>query len=798
MRTKRVLLPFLLAALVPGAALAANSGRARELSVAVPRLEAEITVDGVLDEPAWEQAARLTDFSDYAPVDGRPAEDATEVRVWYSPHAIHFGIRAHAAAGSVRATLANRDNIDADDSIQIFLSTFNDGRQAVVFGMNPLGVQADGALAEGTRQQGGGFSGLVGGREETDLNPDYVYDSKGRLTDYGYELEVRIPFKTLRYQGADVQDWGIHVIRKVQSRGHEDSWAPAVLSGTSFLGQAGTLKGLTGLRRGLVLDLNPVVTAKADGARHADTGWRYGAGAPEFGGNVRWGVTPNLTMNGTINPDFSQVEADAGQFVFDPRSALFFPEKRPFFLEAIELFDTPNRLIYTRRIVSPLGAAKLTGKLSGTTIATLFAVDDQATSVAGAGHPIIGLARIQRDIGNGSRAAFVYTDRADGVFSNRVFASDARFAFRQLYSVQLQAAASRTAGAVSPGPGAAGGGQPDRGRLAPLWDTGVDRNGRYYGFRYTFRGISPDFRASNGLVQRGDLVQVAADNRVSVYGPSEAFLQRFTTDVVLDGIWAYDQFRAGGPMLERKLHVNNNARLRGGWSAGWSWLMETFAFDPKLYAGYAVEHPGPDGPAYVPLTGLPSLGNFDYVLTVGTPEYARFSASAFMVWGRDENFFEWSRADILFAQLGADWRPTEQLRISPGYQTQQYKRFSDGSTVGVRKIPRLKVEYQLSRAVFVRAIGEYDANRQDALRDDSRTGLPIVVRNPATGVYEQQPAFERNRFRLDWLFSYQPTPGTVFFIGYGSTLTEPQGLKFRNLQRLNDGFFVKLSYLFRM
>jgi hypothetical protein len=118
--------------------------------------------------------------------------------------------------------------------------------------------------------------------------------------------------------------------------------------------------------------------------------------------------------------------------------------------------------------------------------------------------------------------------------------------------------------------------------------------------------------------------------------------------------------------------------------------------------------------------------------------------------------------------------------------------------VGRRRIPRLKVEYQLTRAIFFRVVGEYDANRRDALRDDSRTELPIVIRDPVTGTYEPAGRAERNRFRVDWLFSYQPTPGTVVFAGYGSTLSEPEGLRFRDLRRDRDGFFLKVSYLFRM
>ena len=169
-----------------------------------------------------------------------------------------------------------------------------------------------------------------------------------------------------------------------------------------------------------------------------------------------------------------------------------------------------------------------------------------------------------------------------------------------------------------------------------------------------------------------------------------------------------------------------------------------------------------------------------------------------VIWGRDENFFEWSSADIVFATYALDWRPTPQLRISPQYQLQSYDRRTDGSTVGVGRIPRLKVEYQVSRPVFLRFIGEYTSQTQDALRDDSRTNLPIVIRDPATGIFMPSPAFERNRFRVDALFSYQPTPGTVFFAGYSSLLTEPRGLRFDRLQRSSDGFYVKASYLFRL
>ena len=530
---------------------ATYSGLANSTTVQLPRQEAAVTIDGRLDEPAWSSAAILTGFSQYAPADGRPADTATEVLVWYSPTAIYFGIKAHAEPGSVRATLANRDRIDADDWVQIYLTTFNDGRQATMFGVNPLGVQTDGALVEGVRTSSGGgsgFGGLTAGRAAPDLSPDFVFESKGRLTDYGYEVELRIPFKSLRYQSSTVQQWGIHVIRRVQSSGHEDSWVPARRNASSFLGQAGSLAGLTDLRRGLVMDLNPFVTAHADGEPAID-GWGYDTGAPDFGGNVRWGVTPNLTLNATVNPDFSQVESDASQFQFDPRQALFYPEKRPFFLDGIEFFSTPNNLIYSRRIVDPVVAAKLTGKVSGLSVAVLSAVDDDNQSVSGRDYPVYNIARLQHDIRDSSRVGLVYTDRIEGSASNRVIGLDSRIVWRKIYSLDVQGAMSRDANAGVT-------------LTAPLWSATVNRAGRRYGFRFSTSAVDDEFRPGSGFVSRTGVANVSLTNQLSAYGERGALVERWTGDIGTLGTWQYDDFvnARSGPgsqdSLQQQLHAS--------------------------------------------------------------------------------------------------------------------------------------------------------------------------------------------------------------------------------------------------
>lgn len=762
------------------------NGRDRQLDVRPPRIDAEITLDGRLDEPVWQRAARLTGFSRYQPSDGVPADDSTEVLVWYSPGAIHFGIRAFALPGTVVATLADRDKIFSDDYVGIFLGTYNDGRQAIVLGANPLGIQGDGISVE-TGAVSSGFSGASVGREPTDISPNFVYQSKGRLTDYGYEIEITVPFKSLTYQPTETQTWRINIIRKVQSRGYEYSWAPASRAAASFLGQSGRLEGLTQLQRGLVLDINPVLTSHIDGAAGvppAGSGWGYTAQSPQPGLNVRWGITNNLTLNGTFKPDFAEVESDAGQVVIDPRQALFFPERRPFFLDGNEQFATPGNLVYSRRVLAPLGAAKITGKLAGTSVAFLAAIDDTLGSVSGHDRPFFGVLRLQRDVGAASRVGILVTAKEEGTSSNRVANADLRLVLDSLWSAQLQAAVSRTER-----PGAAP-------RTGPLLSASLSRTGRAFGARYLMATISDDFITSAGFIGRPDIARASANHRFTLFGAHGSLLESASLDVLADGLWQYQGFVHQRDMIEKKLHFYSNFQLRGGWHLGASVLIERFGFDSAFYAGYALERRVGAVTDTIPFTGTVRLPNLDYVLALDTPQWQHLSFSTQLVWGQDENFFEWSSGDVGYHTASIHWRPTERVRVEGSYIWQYYFRQTDGSLVGEGRIPRLKVEYQLTRSMFMRIVGQYTATWQDSLRDDSRTGYPILIRNGA-GIYQRAVALSSNVLQADWLFSYLPTPGTVIYAGYGSTMTEPGTFKFNALDRRRDGFFVKLSYLFR-
>jgi hypothetical protein len=753
------------------------SGWDRQLRVEIPRLDARATIDGVLDDEVWSRAARLTGFSQYQPVDGRPAEEPTDVFVWYAPDAIHFGIRATEVHGdAVRATRANRDNIASEDQVQILLDTYDDRRTAFLFAVNPLGVQADGTRSDSFGGGAGGRSATGGGSRminfldgNIDLNPDYVFESKGRLTETGYEVEIRIPFKSLRYQEADVQNWGLHILRRSMHSGFQDSWAPAVRANASFLVQSGELVGLHNLRRGLVLEVTPTATGRLDGHENAAGDWAYDRGG-ELSADVRWGIRQNLTLNGTVNPDFSQVEADVGQVTLNERFALFYPEKRPFFLDGLELFDTPGQLIYTRRIVAPVAGAKLAGKVGAWNLATILAADDTTYSATGS-TPLVGVARIRRDFGRKAILGGVVTAREDGDDHSRLAGLDVRLYHSRLYYIELQGVGSWSSH----------GGSSTRGQMfQAVWD----RTGRGWGFRYDLSGTSPDFEAAAGFVNRTNIVSAGASNRLTTYGEPGAFIETASAFFHLGRTWAWDGWGEAwdGGAIEGAEAIWPSATLRGGWNVSGAFSRNFYAFDPTFYAGYTV-----GGEPFV----VPGVEDNQWLGSIGvtTPTWQVVSANASYSLGRTPIFREAAPGRSRQFSATVDLRPTQALRASFQVTRLALERQRDDSRFSTEVIPRLKIEYQITPAIFVRFIGQYTDRERDRLLD--RDGNPILVNGAP------DPAQEEGIFQTDWLFSYRPIPGTLLYLGYSSVLEQLENARPGVLRREADGFFAKISYTIR-
>jgi len=731
-------------------------------TVTIPRVDTSIAVDGVLDEPVWTQAARLSGFHQWRPVDGRPAEQETVVLVWYSATAIHFGIIAHDTDPStIRATFTDRDRIDGEDRVRLYLDTFHDQRRAAFFGVNGLGVQEDGARSETGTSAGQLFGG------EDDLNVDYLWDSKGRRTEQGYEVEVRIPFKSLQMSGTGPQEWGFNAVRYVMRSGYQDTWTDVRRANASFLAQEGTLAGLADLDRGLVFQAQPFVTGTWTGARAADGSWSRADPEPSAGLNLQLATT-TLAFDGTVNPDFSQVESDVGLITVNERFALFIPEKRPFFLKDIDLFSTQNQLIYTRRIADPIGGAKLTGKLGATGVAYLGAVDEYPEG----DDAWFNIFRVRRDLGASSVAGLTYTDRIQGGAFNRVLEGDAKIFFKTIYFVEGQYGRSWTD--LDDGAGTA---------TSPIWRLAVDRTGRTWGFNYSINGIGEEFIAGSGFVPRNNVVTASIFNRLAFYGAKGALLENFTVFFGPNWVYRYAGFGSNAP-TEGSQEANLQFQLRGGWQIE-SRVERTFTeFDPMFYLGMETA----PGVAYLPPGGLNDL--YTGRLEVSTPTYRVFDAEAEVEFGHVPLYAEGSEGQGMSLEAGLNVRPSKVLRFQGSLAYVTLDRTSDGSAFAESVIPRFKVEYQPSVPLFFRVVAEYESTDQSALRDPATGNVLLVDGVPSTDG-------EDHGLRVDFLASYEPNPGTVAYFGYGATSTTTSAFDFGSLEQQADGFFVKLAYLYR-
>ena len=411
-------------------------------------------------------------------------------------------------------------------------------------------------------------------------------------------------------------------------------------------------------------------------------------------------------------------------------------------------------------------------------MAYLAAVDDRSQSFT-ANNPIYNLLRVRRDLGASSTAGLVYTDRLDGSDYNRVAGADLRAVWRKLWFSQAQVVGSWTEDAAGA-------------RAGTLWDvTMFDRTGRAYGNHGEIKGVSPDFVAGSGFVPRTDYVQATLFNRFTWYGHPGALVEQVSTFIGISPLWHYDDFLHLRSTIEGGVSDSWNASLRGGWGVSVDVSDNQQRFDRAAYAGYATDSAGTP---FVTPHGLYNLlgGN----VGLSTPNRP-LTLEVSLAYGAAPVFAEAAEGRELDAQATVTWRPTQSARIEMLWTHQRITRSRDGSGFSTANIPRLKLEYQLTRAIFFRYVGQYFAQRRDALVDP-RTGLPLVLDSSAQQRVGPAGASVVNSFRNDFLFSYRPTPGTVLFLGYGASLTEPDAFRFQDLRRTGDGFFIKGSYLFRL
>jgi len=482
---------------------------------AVKQTTSEVRVDGVLDEDAWKEAAILEDFYEWLPGDNIPPPVDTQCLVAFDKKNLYLAYRCFDPnPRKIRAHLMDRDDMEPfiqDDHISVIIDPFNDERRGFQFRVNPLGVQAD-----------ANFSELEG---YEDFSWDAIWQSKGKITDFGYVIEIAIPFNQLRFpQAKEKQTWGFSASRSYpRSARHRMESHPRDRNKSCLLCQVNKITGFQGMSPGRNMEFDPTLTSN-----RTDTRVDFPEGSMEAGKvdtqpglTARWGITPNLILNGAINPDFSQVEADVAQLDVNTRYALRYPEKRPFFLEGADFFLTPIEAVFTRTVADPLWGVKLTQK-SGRNALGIFATGDRINNLIIPSNvwsfPISldqkvlgGVFRYRRDIGRTSTLGFLYTGRQGEDYYNHVLGVDGFLRLSQTNTFSFQYLHSQTDypddAALEFGQGTEWFGgdalEAEFMHMSRNWYISADYRNRTSGFRADF-GYIPrvDIQSAEGLVLR--------------------------------------------------------------------------------------------------------------------------------------------------------------------------------------------------------------------------------------------------------------------------------------------------------
>lgn len=712
---------------------------------------------------------KVDGFVQRDPKDGAPISQKTEVYLGYTDRNLYVVcVCFDSEPDKIRSRMVRREQINDDDQFGFVLDTFHDKKNGVFFFMNPAGVQQDGIWTE----------------REPDYSYDMLWNSDARLTGRGYVVWFEIPFKSLRFPATDAHTWGLFFERDIK-RNNEYSFYPHITSNAQgFLSQETEMDGLEKISPGRNLQFIPyasVRTFRALDDRDPDHPHFHGKHIePRLGLDSKMVIKDALVLDATINPDFAQVESDEPQVTVNQRFEVFFPEKRPFFLENATFFDTPMQLVFTRRIADPEYGVRLTGKLGPWAVGALFANDKSPGRSVPPSDPLDGekayytVLRVNRDIGKESTIGLIYTDREQGtaapatetlctdtpctVGSNRVGGIDAKIKFNSKWTAQGQAVVGHSK--FSDGSQQGG----------PAYWAFVARSSRKLEFNSLYQDTAAHFATETGFFRRPDI-------------------RRFSN-------FALYRFRPEGKHLvwhgPGLFTINNwdhtGTRLEWFANANYRWIFQrqtVFGFFSNL--GHERLRPVD----FDTLTANRDYAHRHSGFFWETSYFKQVSLSGEAGWGTDTNFDPAVGPPVLanssYANITATVRPVRGLTVDNTYLLTRLQDLRTGANIFNNHIIRSKWNYQFTRAFSLRVIGQYNA----------------TLSNP-----ELTSLQNAKNVNADILFTYLPHPGTAVYVGYNSNLQnldrslglDPNGNLLRTRDSfLNDGrqFFVKVSYLFR-
>ena len=500
-------------------------------------------IDGRLDDAVWATATRITEFAQESPIEGAPTTEDTDVYIVYDSENLYFGFHVHYEDPTImRANRVERDQSRQDDLMSVYLDTFLDQQRGYAFEVNGYGVQGDGTVSAGGRGGGGGFGGGGGRISNPDRSWDTLFESGGELVADGYTAEMAIPFKSLRYPGVSgtkSHRWGLQIVRRIRGKDQETQvWAPMSRDEASFFAQMGVLEGMTDLSMSRNIEILPTFTAIQFGEINpAAARFENQNTDPDAGVNLKYGITSDLTVDFTVNPDFSQIASDEPQIRVNPRFPLFFRELRPFFLEGAEIFQVPGPVtfVHTRTIVDPDYGAKVSGQLGRFTVGLLTANDRAPGRVDNPDNPAFGLsaqtviARATYDLYAESNVGVIFTDREFLDSRSRVFGTDTNFRLTPTIRADFKVVGSRY--------------QPrDEDEVdGHMLATRIRQDGRNLSWSLVANQVSPDFDTDVGFVRRTDTRTAAAnvgyrfwpESWIINWGPQIRFGRTYDYDDVL-------------------------------------------------------------------------------------------------------------------------------------------------------------------------------------------------------------------------------------------------------------------------
>lgn len=731
-------------------------------SYSIRPASSEITIDGRLDEPAWRDAVAIPVRHEWFPGDNTPAPVRTDVLLAYDSEKLYLAFRAFDPDPSaIRAYLADRDSAFSDDTVGFLLDTFNDGRRAFQFRVNALGVQMEALSSDLDNTE--------------DWSWDMIWNSAGRITDQGYVVEVALPFKQLRFPSAapgEAIAWGFLAMRDYpRSVRHRLRSVANDRAKNCFVCQAQTLQGLEGIRPGRDLQISPTLTSTRTDLIDSfpDGDLVKGDEKVDPGLTVRWGITPNISLSAALNPDFSQVEADAAQLDVNERFALFFPEKRPFFLEGADFFNSPINAVFTRTVADPAWGTKITGK-EGRNGFGVFVAQDRVNNLIFPGNQGSGrmsidedvlssVLRFRRDIGKTSSLGVLYAGRRGdgltgdvldpndplidlpGAYSNEVFGIDGILRPTASDSVRFQILGSRT---EYPDAVAILQGQPLGSFDDVAFEIDYTHGERNWWWFFNHRDLGEDFRADSGFLPRVDLRSTRAGARRTFWGDEDSWYRRFEI------FWSADTARDQAGEIEEW-----GADLSFVYQGPMQSVIEIFMAPNDEYF---------EGENY---------DNFRYGVYGSFQPHGGLELEMLYLAGKQIDFVNGQQADFYSIEPEITFNLGRHVEGELEYTHQVFE--VEGEKLFTADLGEMRLLYHFNRRTFVRGIFQYRA--VDRNLDLFRVELEAEVRDFFTQI----------------LFSYKINPQTVILAGYSDSRF---GLDDISLTQTGRSIFLKLGYAF--